>query len=80
MEPTIAALREVIGTDQNVICVGFAMDALNRLANLNPDGDATPSIKALRDTLPATLKESPIRPWEALVRGGLNSGSVADFE
>jgi hypothetical protein len=80
LEPTIAALREVIGTDQNVICVGFAMDALNRLANLNPDGDATPSIKALRDTLPATLKESPIRPWEALVRGGLNSGSVADFE
>jgi hypothetical protein len=67
-------LREVIRTDENAISVGFAMDALNRLANLGEGaGD-------LRANLLPMLRESPIQAWEALVRGGLGVDALAEIK
>lgn len=80
LEPTVLALKEVIRKDKNVICVGFAMDALNRLANLRPqDKEAVPLISDLQTNLLAILGESPVRSWEALVRGGLSSSALSEF-
>jgi hypothetical protein len=75
---TIDALEEVVRSDQNVICVGFAMDALTRLAHINAQDD--PAATALRARLRDVLGLSPMRAWEALVRGGLNAQDAAEFE
>ena len=74
LQPTIVALKEVVRTDKNVFCVGFAMDALNRLANLSPqDEEAVAPVSDLQENLPAILGELPLRGWEALVRGGFRN-------
>lgn len=74
LESTIPALKEIITDDKNVINVGFAMDALNRLVGLRPeDGKALPLINDLQTHLPDILAESPVHSWEALVRGGLGA-------
>ena len=39
LEPTVLALKAVVREDKNVFCVGFAMDALNRLAHLPPEDE-----------------------------------------
>lgn len=78
LEPTALALKEVIRRDENVIAVGLAMDALNRLANLRPAGEAEPPlVHRLKAELLAVLGEAPVRPWEALVRGGLDAGALS---
>ena len=74
--PTVAALQELIRTDENAISVGFAMDALNRLANLSAEGEADD----LRESLLTRLRESPIQAWEALVRGGLGVDALAKIK
>jgi len=79
LESTVLALKEVMQNDQNVFSVGFAMDALNRLAHLQPQ-DEGPSISQLQTDVLALLGELPIRSWEALVRGGLSSRTVSEFE
>ncbi len=72
LAPAIAALKEVVRTDKNVISVGFAMDALARLANTQPEGDKLPPLIAeLQTNLRAILGESPVQCWEALVRVGV---------
>jgi len=77
---TVEALKEVVGNDKNVFCVGFAMDALNRLANIDFAEDRTnPVITDLREKLLPTLGQSPVRAWEALVRGGLSRTAIAEF-
>ena len=77
LEQTIHALKEVVSDDKNIISVGFAMDALNRLANQRPKyGVNFPSVKDLQADLPAILGESPLHCWESLVRGGLSAGTV----
>ena len=76
LEPTVAALKEVVRTDKNVICVGFAMDALNRLAHLGPHNAKTDDLRA---ELMDLLAEPPVRAWEALVRGGLDAKALARF-
>ena len=75
LKPTARALQEVIRSDENAICVGFAMDALGRLAHLRPAGETASDLQAEISTL---LAEAPMRCWESLVRSGLkpNSGSV----
>jgi hypothetical protein len=74
LEPTIAALTEVVRTDKNVISVGLAMDALARLANLHPeDGAPQPPIEYLQTNLRDILSASPVQCWEALVRAGVRS-------
>ena len=72
LERTIAALERVIRADENAICVGFAMDALSRLAHLHPDAEAVPPhVARLRASLRETLDASPVWSWESLVRTGL---------
>jgi hypothetical protein len=71
LEPTILALQEIVRNDENIICVGFAMDALNRLANLRPQQEeAVPLIDQLQSNISGILEQSPIQCPEALVRGG----------
>ncbi len=78
LEQAVLALKEVIRDDKNVISVGFAMDALNRIANLRPkDGESLPLVNDLQADLPAVLGESPMHCWESLVRGGLNVGTIS---
>ncbi|MDA1138086.1 MAG: phytanoyl-CoA dioxygenase family protein [Planctomycetota bacterium] len=81
LETTIGALKKVLRDDKNVICVGFAMDALNRLASLHPeDGKSFPLIEGLQKNLLSILGDLPIRSWEALVRGGLSAESLFAFK
>ena len=68
LEPTARALQEVIRSDENAICVGFAMDALGRLAHLRPEGEIASDLQA---EISALLEESPMQCWESLVRSGL---------
>ena len=68
LEPTARALEEVVRSDENVFCVGFAMDALSRLAHLGPAGEAGGDLQAV---VAALLDEAPLLCWEALVRSGL---------
>lgn len=70
LAPTIAALQAVVRTDKNVIAVGFAMDALARLANLHPQADQ-PQLTDLQTKLREILNDSPIQCWESLVREGV---------
>ena len=72
LAPTITALQEVIRTDKNVIAVGFAMDALARLANLCPQDDKPqPLLADLQTKLRDILGEAPIQCWESLVGEGV---------
>ena len=69
LDAAISSLKTVIETDENVICVGLAMDALNRLANLQPQGEqALPAVTTLQAELPEILAQSPLLCWEALTR------------
>jgi len=77
--PTIATLRAVVRDDVNLISVGFAMDALSRLANLRPQDEQPESVRDLQANLIEILGESPVRSWEALVRGGLSSSNLSEF-
>lgn len=81
LEPTLEALHDVFANDENAICVGFAMDALNRLAHLHPREETeTPLVRSLQTKLVTALREMPIRGWEALVRGGLSPEAMSEFE
>ena len=78
LETIVRALKEVISDDENIISVGFAMDALSRLAYLHPeDKEVLPLVKDLKASLPAILGESPLQCWEALVRGGLTAETLS---
>ncbi len=71
LEATVQALKAVIRDDRNVISVGFAMDALNRLANLRSGDEAVPpAVGDLQENLPGILDASPVQAWESLVRAG----------
>ncbi len=79
LDSAIDALKTVVRSDRNVICVGFAMDALNRLANLESREPAPAAVEQLRADLLDLLGECPIRCWEALVRGGLSTEHLSTF-
>ena len=80
LEPTIHALKAVVQDDRNAVCVGFASDALTRLANLQPQGESTPPlIRDLREHLLTILKTSPVHSWDALVCAGLNPSAISEF-
>ena len=84
--PAIAVLKEVMRSDENVINVGFAMDALGRLAYLYPEGQEASdtsdalSVGYLRDELLELLGEVPVQCWEALVRGGVPASAAVEFD
>jgi len=81
LESTISALREVVRNDENVFCVGFALDALTRLTNLHPDNEpVTPLVSDLQKNLIPILGESSVRGWESLVRGGLSADALSAFD
>lgn len=72
LEPAIAALKEVVRTDKNVISVGLAMDALSRLAQSQSNEAAQqPVIADLQKNLREILNDSPVQCWEALIRTGV---------
>ncbi len=79
LDATIDALKDVVRGDKNVICVGFGMDALTRLVHLETPDRASTSLDRLRHDLLEILGESPIRCWEALVRGGLGTEHLLAF-
>ena len=80
LEPTIHALKAVVQDDRNAVCVGFASDALTRLANLQPQGESTPPlIRDLREHLLTILKTSPVHSWDALVRAGISPSAISEF-
>eukprot|EP01051_Picozoa_sp_SAG22_P005675 SAG22_NODE_344_length_11914_cov_6.665679_3_plen_511_part_00 len=70
-EEIAARLASVARTDKNAICVGFAMDALHRLA---AGGEAV-----VAETAEQVLAEAPMRSWESLCRSGvgLDAAKVA---
>lgn len=75
LSPTVETLRKIVREDENVISVGFALDALTRLAHIAPDSKTDD----LRAELTDILGESPVRAWESLVRGGLDTATLASF-
>ena len=79
LESIITALKKVIETDENVICVGYAMDALSRLAYLRSVNKSSPTIIQLAADLIDILKTSPVHSWEALIRSGLSAEKLAEF-
>lgn len=80
LESTVNALKLVVAEDRNVINVGFAMDALNRLANLSAgNGKSVPLVDELKQHLPDILRTSPVQAWEAIVRGGIDDHTTAEF-
>ena len=74
LEPTVAALADVVRTDENVFSAGLALDSLNRLANGGAGHGAS-----IRETLFGLLKDMPIHSWEPLVRSGLDPSRVHEF-
>ena len=72
LEPAARTLKEIVRGDENVICVGFAMDALSRLAHLYPQGET--ARRSAGGGLGAPGEKAPARCWEALVRCGLRPG------
>ena len=78
LEPTLNALKEVVRSDKNIVAVGYAMDALARLANLRSEDDKrVPLIADLQTNLPDILSESPVQCWEALVRVGVTPKNLS---
>ena len=76
LDSLLEELKKIIREDQNVISVGFAMDALSRLAHLRVGEEApSTSIIELRADLATILNSSPIQCWESLVRSGLRPES-----
>ena len=71
LDSTIQCLTEIAERDENVFCVGFAMDALNRLVQIGSDTTkSTQTVSQLKSKLTSVLLTSPILPTESLVRGG----------
>ncbi len=75
------AMKAVVREDKNVVCVGFAMDALNRLAHSPPPSrppqdekapprNPRPLLHEMQAHLRKILGQSQV-PWETLVWGGL---------
>ena len=74
LEPTLAALADIVRTDENVFSVGLALDSLSRLANGGAAHRAS-----IRETLFDLLRDMPIHSWEPLVRSGLDPSRVHEF-
>ncbi len=80
LDPIIKALKEIIQKDQNVICVGYAMDALSRLANIEGREKADSEIIIeLQNDLFSILTDSPVQSLDTLSRTGLSLESLSCF-
>ena len=80
LEPVVAALHEVVRSDQNRFCVGSAMDALARLTHVTPPGqEPAPEARNLRDEVIAAVNAAPVRPWDSLVCSGFDTAAIKDY-
>jgi hypothetical protein len=70
--PTVEALRHVIRDDPNVVSVGYAMDALARLAVGTGDRPD--------EQLLSALEGSPLYNWESLCRAGLDRAALSRLD
>ena len=74
---TVDALAKVVREDDNVFCVGSALDALARLADFGPHSGRTPNRGELCTLVDALVRDMPIHSWEPLVRSGLTRHMIA---
>ena len=73
----VDALERVVRSDENVFCVGLALDALNRLARVGDGGQGrSPLRMELQDRVAALLVELPIQSWESMLRGGMDAATA----
>ena len=80
LEPLMEALHEVVRSDQNLFCVGSAMDALARLTHLPAPGqEPAPEARTLRDEVIAAVNAAPVRPWDSLVCSGFDPAAIKDY-
>ena len=80
LEPLTEALHEVVRSDQNLFCVGSAMDALARLTHLTPPGqEPAPEARNLRDEVIAAVNAAPVRAWDSLVCSGFDTAAIKDY-
>jgi ectoine hydroxylase-related dioxygenase (phytanoyl-CoA dioxygenase family) len=75
LQPTVEALTDIVHTDDNIFCVGFALDALSRLST----GD-TREQGERRDHVLALMRELPLISWEPLSRTGFTSARARAFQ
>lgn len=73
----VATLVAVVRTDQNVIDVGFAMDALHRLASSVGAAETDEQLLGMMQTAEAVIMEAPMRSWESLCRSGMDAAAVS---
>ena len=80
LDITIEALKEVIQKDQNIISVGYAMDALSRLAKIEGEERTdSKSFMQLKNDLFSILTDSPVQSLDTLSRSGLSLESLSRF-
>ena len=70
-EPLVELLTSIAQDEENVFCVGLALDALQRLSYHFPE---------LERVVAALLETLPLRSWESLVCSGLGLEMVSEFE
>ena len=80
LAPTVETLAEVARKDENVFCVGSALDALTRLATLGTDEEPLSTRAKVRELLETLLRDMPIHSWEPLVRSGLSRQTIAECQ
>lgn len=74
-------LSHIVRTDQNIISVGFAMDALHRLSSSLETQDMAkdPVFADVVQTTDTVIREAPMRSWESLCRSGMNATAIAEL-
>ena len=73
VDELISLLCKIVATEENVFCVGLAMDALQRLTAANHTA-------AERVDMQQVLRSAPLRDWESLTRSGRAVQDVGRFE
>ncbi len=71
----LATLRDIVNSDANIFCVGFALDALCRLAQ--PTSTVTIDLDG---EILKLLRAAPAHSWEPLSRSGIDASIVAAIE
>ncbi len=79
MARAIDDLSEIVDEDNNVFCVGSALDALSRLGHKHPDTSDEYAQRA-RELAHDHLRSLPLRSWEPMLRSGVDATLVANIE
>ena len=70
-DPVVEMLTAIVRSEENVFCVGLAIDALQRLSRCYPE---------LEQTVWSLIDSLPLRSWESLVCSGFDLKKVGEFE